>query len=187
MFAWWGRASSSRRPSPKSRSTPWSHNQVALDAEFAPNYIPGEGGLLALLQLAAGPSVFVVFLNRINDSAALAKLWGVLADPDKLKLGQSFKNDLRNVMGQLAIPELSLQNYIDIADLYVDLTGSKSPALDKICLEMFRDLIRKTAFQVRAMLGLGRLPVAQGPAALRGHGQPDSGPDLRAAEAAVPV
>jgi ribonuclease D len=120
---------------------------VAFDAEFAPNYIPGENGLLSIIQIATEKFVAVVFMNRI-DSSALEGLWKLFESQSVLKIGHSFKSDLRSIMAQVRLPKLHLRNYIDIPDLFVELTGFKSPALDKICAKLFSELTRQGPVQV---------------------------------------
>lgn len=84
-------------------------------------------------------------MGRINDPDLLGALWRVFESPHVLKLGQSFKNDLRMMIGQFKVHEINLRNYLDIADLFIDLTGSNFSALDKICLHLFSWIIRKGA------------------------------------------
>lgn len=103
---------------------------------------------MSIIQISAGDKVYIIFFNRIGDEAAIKKLLSLFENGELLKLGQAFKNDLRNIIGQLGVKELTLRNYVDVADLYVDLTGSKTPALDKMCLELFSSVIREAVVEI---------------------------------------
>lgn len=120
--------------------------KIAIDAEFAPNFIPGENALTSLIQISTHQKTYLIYFERIINYESFCLFWDLLQNNSILKLGQSLKNDLRNIISQIKLKEINLKNYVDIAELYMDLTGSKSPALDKICAEVFSFFIRKRTF-----------------------------------------
>lgn len=60
-----------------------------------------------------------------------------------MKLGLGFKEDLKNLVSTFSEKEILLRNYIDIKNIYQDITGNNKSGLSDISKDIFSILKRK--------------------------------------------
>lgn len=100
-----------------------------------PEYIPGKTPNLEILQISIKDKIFIIFLKKIkNIYEKLDKIWG---DFKIIKLGLGFKEDLKNLISTFDKKEIILRNYIDIKNIYQDISGKNKNGLSDISKDIF--------------------------------------------------
>lgn len=67
---------------------------LGFDTETKPSFKPGENNPVALLQLATADTVFLFQILQLED---VSSLFGILANPNILKVGVAVRDDIRKL------------------------------------------------------------------------------------------
>lgn len=118
-------------------------DEIGLDCEFKPGYIPGEESQTQILQLACGKHCFVFDVQYFKTNPTfLGFLKSLLEDTDIKKLGFDFKGDLRSLVHTLEVKKIEIHNLFDIQNVGESLLGKKR-SLSEMTLQIFGKKLSK--------------------------------------------
>ena len=116
---------------------------VALDTENSPQELPSVPASAELLQLASPSKVFLLNMNALKSERVITLLNGLFQNTSLLKLGYQFKEDLKKLQQNFERGQLYMRNFLDLGDLFSDLTGNKLTSLQNVCEKVLGENLSK--------------------------------------------